>query len=403
MARESNPDHWNPVGTLNINNAEISFRDLLDFSAKPSNLPALQTGSRIVHSDKYVKAGSRNDFFDVWVDKVALSGLASNAVSTTHRFIEGDGFATQAEPMPTMDWEEWDGILSKTALDYSLLQQFTWQVIYRIGEDKPVAIRHIDFTKLRIGLDSKDPNRMYWLYCADWSKTRYNPIIEYPSWGDAETEPTEYSANGRTWSAIYHSINYQPSAGWYQPPTYLSGIDRIELDYRIGDFHNSNVKNGLYPGGLLAIIGDLQGRDENGKPKMDSFIRQMNATHKGEGKAGKYMVVATPDKESMPQIISWPKNENDKLFIEISEQTRDYIPALWNIPPSLTSLRKAGSLGNQQEIMTEVEVYQKMIISPIQRQIERAVSRITGVEMLIQNLKIFGADAPAVSEGLPSA
>jgi hypothetical protein len=263
-------------------------------------------------------------------------------------------------------FENWDSIFKKITLDYEIHNSYALEIL-RNKQGTPVEVYFVDIS--RVCVDSVNQNVI--LYSLDW-ETKYstpearirnlNPtILEIPKFNAKEIQPRSIL------------IHYEPRPGmkYYALPPYINGLEAIEEEIEIGQYHLNNVKNGFVGG---TMINFLNGEPENAEKKAieDSF----NAKFTG-GKGSKVLYNFAIDKEHAAEVLPLQPNNLDKQFetraVKVPEAI---IVGHRGVSGMLFGIKTEGQLGGRTELLEAYELFKETYVKPRQDTLLNSINKV---------------------------
>jgi hypothetical protein len=262
------------------------------------------------------------------------------------KLIAGNGiFEVQDEKLNTIiKNNKLEKQIKRAALDYELFNGFAFEVIWSNGGKEITNIQHIPFHKLRLGLTNDEIDTEHVWYSNDWEYYRR-----------AENEPEMIPLyNGKSGGKqIFYYTEYNPqSNGLYPIVGYSSGVNWIDLHYRISTFHLAQVKNGYAPSFVLNFATGIPSEEEQ-----DAFFKSFKRNFQGEEVAGKIIITYSEGKEQAPELIPVQLNDSDERFIMLSEQIAEEIVTAHEVPAPLMILTpgKLSATDEREELLKEFQ------------------------------------------------
>jgi hypothetical protein len=303
------------------------------------------------------------------------SSIHKNIINKKTKLIAGKGFAKILDPalLKFVENNKLEAEVKKATLDYELFNGFSFEIIWDNGGVNIVSVRHIPFSKLRIGIEDGDLNFPHVWFSNDWEKhkkegyepeliRKFNPLIK----------------QGK--QILYYS-EYNPSTdGLYPIPGYSTSFNWIELEYQISVFHLNQAKQGYAPSFILNFATGIPTEEE-----MDAFAREFKKNFGGTENAGKIIITYSEGVDQKPELTAIQLNDSDERFIMLMDQIENQIVAGAEIPPQLVILTpgKLGSSAERAELMVE---FQQAYITPRQEVVENILEQITNITGFIEKL-----------------
>ena len=175
-------------------------------------------------------------------------------------------------------------------------------------------------------------------------------------------DPTD--TKGDNASQIYYCFNYTPGNDVYPLPTYVGGLNDIELDSRISKFHNANISNGLAPSMFVQFRNGIPTPEER-----RMIYNEIEETFTGENNAGRFFLAfSEPGKELEVTPI---ENANDDYYITLEERISSRILTAHRITsPLLLGIKDAnGFSSNAEEIVIAYSHFMNTVVEPKRKKI----------------------------------
>ena len=327
----------------------------------------------------YIEFGKKDSFPNFLLDSVDGSHTASSCIDTIITFIEGDGFEQeQLNNLKINDKDTFTDFHGSVSQDEGYFEGFYINVRYNpLG--KINYISKLPYDTCRLGIPNKETGSIHEIYYNPYFGTGdykpdetiifpvYNPssviqemkdIVELNKAKDEEDEEEVYRGQ------ILFVKENRPQNKFYPIPYYWSGYRWFETERKVGEFHNTNLDNNFFLGGLINMVGDpteaySTAEDSNGntyttKTVGEAFDEKMSELFSGSGNGGKTFVTWNDIKDDFPQVQAFPTNANDALFVTLQNLAVDNIVIACSVPPVLGNIQVAGKLGASQEISNAV-------------------------------------------------
>lgn len=290
-----------------------------------------------------------------------------------------------------------DIIAYKSAYDLMIYGGFAVNVIWSIDKTSIAKIEYVDFRKVRIsteylpqektGAIFKPMDLEYYWYCDDWSNTRKNTPQLIQGFSEKyRGQMVEDIAQGSP-NQLYYFLEYEPGCDYYTLPDYISGVDYIELDGEIGQYHLQNVKNGFAPS-FIINFSSIPTEEE-----MDSLYKDLEKQYAGTANAGKVILTFSDGKERAPEITKIDLNASDERFKSLHEQIKENIFIVHSCSEAILGISTPGKLGGTQEVINSYTIFKNEVIQPKQRNIEYVFNKFSSInsagEMKLQDYNPF--------------
>ena len=320
---------------------------------------------------KYVRSGEDNYFPHYIIDLYNRSSIHAAAVNATVEAIIGGGLTAN---VPTYldkantHGETVNDIYSKIALDYYLQGSYALEIIWSRDRSRIAEIYHIDFSHIR-AKEKDHRGRVPGYYVSgDWDKKgRYAANID-----DAVYLPTyNPELKDEQPNQIYICKKYRPGQEYYPLPVYNGALRVIELDTHVDNFHVNNIQNGLAPS--LAIT-TFTGGDEM---DITAIEAQLKANYGGADNAGSLIYMDVDSPENAPTIVPIPQNGADNYYVTVNDMTVQKVLSAHRISsPTILGIATQGALGQRNEMIDAMMLWQNTVIGPYQQDILRSLEYI---------------------------
>lgn len=261
------------------------------------------------------------------------------------------------------DYNTLADIIEKAIFDFLLYDGFAIQV-FRDSNDNINELYNLDFQNCRI---SKDEKRV--IYCSDWSK--YNAkTSSYPMF-DAD-KPVKNSI-------FYFKGKTAPQTNTYPIPSYIGALSDIRTSTEISNFHLNSVINGF---NASAIVNFNNGSVDEETAKM--VEKKFQNKFCGSDNASKFLLAFNENKESSVTIERLQSDDYADRYNVLENTITNNIFVAFRCQPQLFGLRSEGNMFNHDEYIQAAALYNKTVIKPIQKMLERAFSRLLRTEDAIK-------------------
>ncbi len=320
----------------------------------------------------------------------AFDGSAVHAaiVKSKQQWIAGGGIGI--EGMTPKETEEWLGsaeastaaelrrllyspnpdetladVAAKAALDWVLFGAIALEVTWARDGRSIGRIKHVPSMRVRSGLLDEDGRVSEYYYSRDWSRATHKGFtpVRVPGFdrGMKEECPVQ----------LLFVRDERPDLDYHATPSWWSAMQWVTLDAEMGGFFSSLIQNGFSPSFVAKFYGQAT-------PEQQQTITQLlRSQYSGSSNAGKMIVTFADSKELSPEFQPIETSNLDKQYIALSELVIQNIIVAHRVPsPSLVGLAIPGKLGYSNEVQNSAELFQRTVIGPDQRVIERAINRI---------------------------
>ena len=312
--------------------------------------------SEVLQRYPWVYYGENNLLPQYFIELYDNCAIHKAVITSKVNQIMGDGIVSLNNPMASVNLinpsENVSDVMRKCALDFMMFGGFALQII-KTRDGKGIAeIYHLDFSRVRSGkLNDEDKIESYY-YSAHWKDTRKYPPEEYSA----------FNMEGKGDTQIYYYKTYVPSMSYYPVPDWSAGQRAIEIDIETKNFHMNNLRSGMVPSLFINMNGGIPGEEEQ-----RILTRALEEQYAGTDNAGQAIISFNESKDTAPEIIQIPRNDNDSYYQTMNDDiTRSILSAHRVSSAELFGIATAGKLGSSNEIVEHSEYFRKMVIQPFQ-------------------------------------
>ena len=366
----------------------------------------------IVHSGQYDATAEyipygKNDSYPLELSKlVDESVVASSCRDTLADFIEGEGFSDQNISRETIDNRS--GTFSefhrKNAESCANFWGYAWLIKYDVMGNRTQTYS-LSFENCRLG----KPDATGYI-----GKIHYNPYFGVASqYQQKDTlcydvyNPDPVVVKSQIEKAMKAKKEYlgqvlyfgttRAMNRFYPEPSYESARYWMEVDKRIGEYHQKNLQNGFLQPIILKIVGnpnepssDPRYADEENKPvASEIFDREMAKEFSGSDRVGHIMTFWANNKEEFPEIQQFPGNNQEGYMTALVTQFKDLIATAWKIPPILANILSGAQLGGDGNVIrASVKLMQQRVVK-WHHQLESDYKRVFGKDVKVLHYDPF--------------
>lgn len=249
----------------------------------------------------------------------------------------------------------------KISTDLTLFGGFYLQVIWTQATGEPAEIYHIDYSKVRTNCD----NTLFYV-SDEWIKNgNVNSRPEYETY-------TPFDANNRTGTQILYFKEYRAGLNTYSLPDYRGGINYIELDICISEYHLNSINNGMFNSKMINFNDGKVSEEEEAR-----IEKMLKNKFTGSKNAGKFILSFNENTTSAPTILDLSGTELDKHFDLLNKSVQQEIFTSHKVTSGmLFGIKTEGQLGGRNELREASELFQNTYISVKQKEIESIINYI---------------------------
>lgn len=268
-------------------------------------------------------------------------------------------------------------------LSFDLKEQgcFACELIFNKDHDRIAARKYLDVRNLRPGKKEKGEIKT-WFYSEDWSQykkdQRFKPI-EIPVYDRGNTEDMNQLYFDKIGNFDYYGV-----------PDYIGALTWIQIDFKMGIFHLSNLENGMNPSMLMKFY-QVPSSEEDKLEVLSQIKRQYTSAVN----TGRHMVTFSDGKELAPDITPVNVSGLDKQMIVVAELADKKILTGHKLTsPLLAGISVSGQIGGNVEFEKAALAYQNTRIKPLSKMISDFENEVldfngTGLKMEINPYRIF--------------
>ena len=310
----------------------------------------------------YVNYGKENNYPQFLYKLYINSSLLQSIINGMSRYIMGDGFVCADElerlkDKANRDFETVDDVLSKIIMDLLLYGGFGLEIL-RNSRGGISEVFWIDFQKIRI---SKNGEFAY--ISNGWDK-----------WSPKTTKLPLYTGKG-THELMYYAGN--KTRGVYPIPLYSGALNAIQTSIEISKYHLKSILNDFQ---VSAIINFNNGSVSDEMAK--DIEKKIEKKFCGADNANKFLLCFNESKENSAVIQRLEANNTDQKFLQLKEDITTEIFTAFSAQPSLYGMITTKNSFNREEFLQAFSVYQKTVIAPMQKEIEKVINKVFGGKVL---------------------
>ena len=302
----------------------------------------------------YVNYGNDNQFPQYIWNLYLKSSILQGIVNGTCDFVSGNGIISNL-PLTNIneDGDDLEDLIRKLTVDYGIFGGFCFQVIKDFAGNIK-ELYWIDMQNIRL---NEEGDKAY--YSEKWGKYG-SKSVEYEVWN-----PKKKQSN----FIVYFKGHI--TRGLYPVPRFIGSLAAIETSTEIGKFHLNNILNNLTSSAIINF--------NNGEPSDEvkkNIEKKLNEKFSGSSNAGKPMIVFNDNKDSAVTVERLSEDNFDKKFETLAKSTREEIFIAHRATPALFGLNPENNGFSKAEFLEAFELYNKTVIKPIQKDIQRVFDKL---------------------------
>ena len=340
------------------------------FSVVEPQKPYIPEYSENLNSVTYVNWGQDNAFPQFINTLYNESPTVRACIDGTVNYIGGNG-VDLGEGQARWDDEvnrrgdTMSDLITAIATDMLKFNMFAIQVIFnKLGV--PVELYPLDMARVRISADGR---KVYYA----------------KKWGSYTSKYEEFDAfnleriNPEKMTQIY--VWKDPSARTVYAMPYWRGSWRDGLaEIAASKYTLNSMSNGLAVKTLITIPNKTGMLTDDDKKKMNESIRTRFC---GPDADSSFFLYFQEEGEDQLKVDAIESKEEPEKFEKIKDSARQSIFVSFRATPNLFGLPTATTGFSEQEFNEAFKLYQKTVVAPLQKKIERAIKKVAGVEMTI--------------------
>ena len=252
-------------------------------------------------------------------------------------------------------------ISQKINFDLEIHNGFALIVKWNLDGTKIASLDYMPWHKCRLSICEE-----YVYVSKDWKNWRRSENKPLP-W--KKFDPLTAKENP---TQIFYFVNETVGIEYYPLPYYSSTLTWIELDYEVGNFHLSSVRNGFMPGFILNFATGIPTMEE-----MDTAYREFESRYTGSENAGKFILTFSEGQDQKPEFIPINLNDSDERFLLLHKEMMEEIFIGHSVTdPQLFGVRVAGELGGKDELLQNLAIFQSTYIKNKQTIIQKQLNKL---------------------------
>ena len=307
---------------------------------------------RDVRGKDWMYFGEENLYPQILINLYNNSAMHHTCVQAIKDGVIGEGIEMIGNEIVNKHGETIDEVFEKATQDYIIFGGYSLNLVWNREGSKIVEMYHLPFNNVRSGKQDEDDKVVEYYYSTRWENARKYPPHAYRAFDPLDNK-------GDNASQVYYCYDYVPGNDYYPLPSYVGGLNDIQLDGRISKFHNANISNGLAPSLFIQF--------RNGIPTPEArrdIYNEIDETFSGEDKAGKFFLsFSEAGKELQVTPIT---AANDQYYITLEERVSSRILTAHRITsPLLLGIKDAsGFSNNADEIRVAYDHFEATVIDP---------------------------------------
>ena len=328
------------------------MKDKLSFSVFELEKTAMPDGKETVRSGyDYVSWGKDNRFPNDLYDMYQNSAILQSVINGTADYVFGNGVIS-AFDVVNDKYETLEDVVKRCVFDLLIFGGFAIQLMYKGG--KVEAMYWLDFQKCR---KSEDEKKVY--YSDDWGKYA-KKALEYNAW----TPDTDKG------TCIFYYKGHK-TRGIYPVPMYIGALKSVKISTEISNFHLNNITKGFASNAVISFNNGEP--DEDTKARIEKDVKEKFC---GTDNAGSFLLLFNESKDNACEIAKIQDDKFDLKYDALAKSVKEDIFIAFRATPTLFGLPNENNGFSKQEYLESFELYNKTVVVPLQKDVERAFKSI---------------------------
>ena len=324
------------------------MKDKLSFSVFELEKTEMPDGKETVRSGyDYVSWGKDNRFPNDLYDMYQNSAILQSVINGTADYVFGSGVIS-AFDVVNDKYETLEDVVKRCVFDLLIFGGFAIQLMYKGG--KVEAMYWLDFQKCR---KSEDEKKVY--YSDDWGKYA-KKALEYNAW----TPDTDKG------TCIFYYKGHK-TRGIYPVPMYIGALKSIKISTEISNFHLNNITKGFASNAVISFNNGEP--DEDTKARIEKDVKEKFC---GTDNAGSFLLLFNDSKDNACEIAKIQDDKFDLKYDALAKSVKEDIFIAFRATPTLFGLPNENNGFSKQEYLESFELYNKTVVVPLQKDVERA-------------------------------
>lgn len=328
------------------------MKDKLNFAVFELEKTAMPDGKETVRSGyDYVSWGKDNRFPNDLYDMYQNSAILQSVINGTADYVFGSGVIS-AFDVVNDKYETLEDVVKRCVFDLLIFGGFAIQLMYKGG--KVEAMYWLDFQKCR---KSEDEKKVY--YSDDWGKYA-KKALEYNAWTPGTDKGT----------CIFYYKGHK-TRGIYPVPMYIGALKSVKISTEISNFHLNNITKGFASNAVISFNNGEP--DEDTKARIEKDVKEKFC---GTDNAGSFLLLFNDSKDNACEIAKIQDDKFDLKYDALAKSVKEDIFIAFRATPTLFGLPNENNGFSKQEYLESFELYNKTVVVPLQKDVERAFKSI---------------------------
>lgn len=309
-----------------------------------------------VKNCKYLKYGTDNLFPQYIYELYTHSSQMNAIIDTMKDYIEGNGIVSNYKEIVNRKGDTFDLFIEKLIMDYLLFGGFAFQIIRNKGHEI-CELNWLDFRYIRV---NEDEDLIF--YNKEWSNGRVQPKVYDRYWKGSIQPNSVFYYKGRQ------------TRNQYPEPCYIAALTSLEISTQIPDYHLNNLTNGFHPSAIVNFNNGSNLSDD----VMDEIEEKIKEKFTGTKNASKIMLSFNDNTEHATTIERLADEGNVDIYNTLKDNVEKDIYSAFRINKLLMGDGSESTGFNKQAYLESFALYNKTVIGPIQKEMEKVINGVLG-------------------------
>lgn len=178
----------------------------------------------------------------------------------------------------------------------------------------------------------------------------------------------------------YIDLDSSPGQDIYPLDKTVSSFNWIYLDGQSSSLQKDNIDMSIFGGIVIKRPSNFSSPKEFQKFKSDITDKQ--------GRITPVLLLTADGVENLPQVESFPRQENDKAFEHLDARIDDKICQAHTINPVIMGIERPGSLGSGSDIKEAYPIWEANVLKPFKEEIEYITNDILSLYGIKSTLEL---------------
>lgn len=331
---------------------KINNENFCLLTGKNSNIESTPVSVKVRGKD-YMYYGEDNLYpqglYDLYKNCSNLQGIIDTIVAYTM----GDGLKTNHTTFINKKNETLSDVIEKVIFDYIVYGGYVINIIKSVTGEI-TEIYHQDFKRFRI-----NEEETLSFIAKDWAK-----------WGKKNVVIPIYEMGANVSSSIFY-YKGKRTIETYPIPMWNAAIKGASNLVEVDNYHLSSLRNDFGPSVMLSFT--------EGKPEIEAqeeIEDSINKKWSGSTNAGKLLLTFSDTPETAPKLTPIGQEDWGDRYQSLIDSSRESLYTSFRIPSVLVGGSTQSTGFNAIEFKSAFVLYNKTVISPIQKQLETTFKAI---------------------------